>query len=72
MDPTTNTIRAIAHEEAEKTILQHLSLCPFASLNIEERVRKIETRFALLLGFMVGSGFLGGAAGGLMVKLLGG
>jgi len=72
MDPTVNTIRTIAHEEAEKVILQHLKLCPFANLNIEERVRKIETRIALLLGFMIGSGIIGGAAGAAVIKALGG
>jgi len=72
MDPTVNTIRTIAHEEASKVILQHLKLCPFANLNIEERVRKIETRIALLLGFMIGSGIIGGAAGAAVIKALGG
>jgi hypothetical protein len=68
----TNTLRLLAREESERTILQHLSLCPFSNLKIEERVRTIETRFALLLGFMAGSGLLGGATGAIVVKILGG
>jgi hypothetical protein len=65
-------LRLLAREEATKVILQHLALCPFANLKIEERVRSLETRFAALLGFMVGSGLLGGVAGAGLVKLFGG
>ena len=69
---TQSWIQMLAREESQKVILQHLDLCPFAASKIEERVRKIETRFALLLGFMIGSGLLGGAAGAAMFKALGG
>jgi len=65
-------IQMLAREEAQKVILQHLDLCPFTALEIEDRVRKIETRFALLIGFMVGSGLLGGATGAAVFKMLGG
>ena len=64
------TTRMIAAEEARKIILQHLSLCPFADLHIEERVRAIETNYARLTGFMIGSGLLGGAAGAAISKLI--
>lgn len=65
-------LRLMIKEEVERVILQHLSLCPFSNLKIEERVRTIENRFNLLLGFMVGSGVLGGAAGAAVFKALGG
>ena len=72
MSVETQSLRHVAKEEAKRIILQHLALCPFSNLKIEERVRTIETRFALLLGFMVGSGFHGGATGAIVVKILGG
>jgi hypothetical protein len=64
-------VQRIAREQAHATILQHLSLCPFGVLKIEERVRKIETNYAALLGFMLGSGLIGGGAGALLTKLIG-
>jgi len=71
-DPPNNyNIRSIAGEEARRTILEHLALCPFAKFDIEERVRTIEKHYAALIGFMVGSGLLGGAAGALLSKALG-
>jgi hypothetical protein len=63
--------RLVAAQEAERMILQHLKLCPFANLNIEARLRKIELRFATLIGFMLGSGMLGGISGALLSKLIG-
>jgi hypothetical protein len=62
--------RWIAREEAERVILQHLSLCPFASLRIEERVRTIEGSFKLLIGLMLGSGLLGGATAAAITNLI--
>lgn len=70
--PSTFSTRMIAQNEARKIILQHLDLCPFSGLRIEERVRKIETDYARLVGFMVGSGLLGGVAGATISKLIGG
>ena len=67
-DTETTNFQRLAREQAESVILQHLSLCPFAGLRIEERVRAIETRFATLIGFMLGSGLLGGVAGAALVK----
>jgi hypothetical protein len=69
LQPTHN-YRFVARAEAERIIMQHLRLCPFAALKIEERVRSLEGRFLLLLGFMAGSGFLGGATGALIIKAL--
>lgn len=69
--PPAYYTRLMAREEASKVILQHLDLCPFASLKIEERVRRIEGRFLALLGFMAGAGLLGGATGAMITRLLG-
>jgi hypothetical protein len=70
-DAEWNSVKMAAREEAAAVILQHLSLCPFSKLEIEERVRRIENRFTLLIGFMLGSGLLGGIAGSLLSKLIG-
>ena len=64
-------VHLVSREEAAKVISDHLGWCPFAKLDIEQRVRSIENRFTLLIGFMVGSGILGGVAGTLLSKLLG-
>jgi hypothetical protein len=69
--PNNYDTHAIAAEEARKIILEHLTLCPFAKFDIEARVRTIEKHYAALVGFMVGSGLLGGAAGALLSKVLG-
>ena len=64
-------LHMVARDEASKVILQHLSLCPFAQLKIEERLRSLESRFVFLIGTMIGSGLLGGVAGVGLSKLLG-
>lgn len=69
--PPINGNRAIIREEARRIIKEHLILCPFAQLDIEERIRKQENRFHLLVGFMLGSGVLGGAAGAAVFRILG-
>jgi hypothetical protein len=63
-------LHMLARDEASKVILQHLTLCPFAQLRIEERLRSIETNYARLTGFMIGSGLLGGALGAGISKLI--
>lgn len=63
-------VAMIARREAYTVIHEHLALCPFAVLNIEERVRSVEMNYAKLIGFMTGSGILGGAAGGVLVNFL--
>jgi len=70
--PPTNGNRLLIRDEARKIIKEHLMLCPFTQLDIEERIRKQENRFHLLCGFMLGSGVLGGAAGGAMFRAIGG
>jgi hypothetical protein len=65
------SIHQAAAEEARKIVTEHSSQCPFAMLKIEERVRTVEMRFTTLIGFMAGSGLLGGVAGGAIFKALG-
>ena len=67
--PPVTQARMMARQEAETAILQHLALCPFAGLRIEERIRTIETNYARLFGFMLGSGLLGGSAGAVLAQL---
>jgi hypothetical protein len=38
---------------------------------LDVRVRAVETRFAWLIGYMMGSGLVGGAAGAIISKLMG-
>lgn len=52
-----------ATEAAHAALTEYRANCP-----LEIRLRKIELRFAALLGFMTGSGFLGGFAGGLVAN----
>ena len=62
--------RLIARDEASKAIIQHLRLCPMADQQIPARLRSLELNFWKLVGFMLGSGALGGATGALLAKLL--
>lgn len=70
--PPIDSGRAFTREEIRTAVERHLNVCPFSKLGIEKRVRSIENRFMLLLGFMVGSGFFGGVTGAAMFKFLGG
>jgi len=67
--PPKFAMKDIAINAARDEILRHLSLCPFAGLGIEIRVRRLETDYARLIGFMIGSGVLGGAAGSTVAHL---
>ena len=69
LPPITQT-RLIAEAAARQVVIEHISLCPFAGGHIDERVRALETNFARLVGFMLGSGVLGGAAGAAVTQLL--
>jgi len=69
LNPQTAT-RLIAEAAARQVVIEHIGLCPFASSKIDERIRSLETSFARLTGFMLGSGILGGAAGAVASKLL--
>ena len=68
----TATTRLIAEAAARQVVIEHISLCPFANAEVEKRLRNLETSFARLLGFMIGSGVLGGTAGAAIIKLIGG
>jgi len=70
--PPIDGSKAFTREEIRIAVDRHLNVCPFSKLSIEKRVRSIENRFMLLLGFMVGSGFFGGVTGAAMFKFLGG
>lgn len=67
--PVTQT-RLIAEAAARQVVIEHISLCSFATCKVDERLRTVETSFARLMGFMVGSGLLGGAAGAFVAKLM--
>jgi hypothetical protein len=63
-------VRLVARDEAQKAIVQHLGLCPFARDDVNRRLRGMEITLARLIGFMFGAGLLGGAAGGTLQHLL--
>jgi len=69
LSPQTAT-RLIAEAAARQVVIEHIGLCPFAVAKVDERIRTLETSFARLTGFMLGSGILGGAAGAAVSKLL--
>jgi hypothetical protein len=47
-----------------------LTLCPLAQEDVASRLRDIEKNFNRSIGFMLGSGILGGAAGSLLTHIL--
>lgn len=47
-------------------IERHMNTCP-----VRDRVQRIEVKLSSLIGFMIGSGVLGGGTGVLAAKLLG-
>ncbi len=49
----------------DRALAKHIAACP-----MPERVRKLEIRFAALLGWMTGAGVVGGAAGAMIAKAL--
>jgi hypothetical protein len=51
----------------DRALLKHMYTCPVAV-----RVTKIELRLSALIGFMLGSGMLGGAAGAMVYRAFGG
>jgi len=64
--------KQMSQYEINKSIDFHESHCGFTVNGVEERLRKLEGRFMLLTGAMAGGGFLGGATGAAIVKMLGG
>ncbi len=67
--PLTDFVREVAKEAAREVIEEHTRACPI--VEVGRRVRMLEISFAKLLGFMVGSGLLGGGAGAVAAKLIG-
>lgn len=54
-------------ETNRRLIAEHESRCP-----AHPRIQRLEVRLSSLVAFMCGSGTLGGVAGGLLAKLIGG
>lgn len=50
----------------ETTILKHQAKCP-----LPKRVEAVELRLAYLVGYMIGSGIIGGAGGAILAKAFG-
>jgi len=69
LNPTT-TARLLAEAAAHQVVIEHISLCPFAADHVSDRLRSIEINFGRLVGFMLGSGLLGGIAGSIVAKLM--
>lgn len=68
--PPVNQTILLARQEAENVIQNHTRNCPFAALKIEERLRNLENRFAILIGLMLGSGIIGGYVGATLQHLI--
>jgi hypothetical protein len=68
--PPISATRMIARDEAHQVILEHIRLCPFAVDNVNNRLRNVELNLSRLIGFMLGSGLLGGVAGSIVAKLM--
>ena len=66
--PLDQFVREIAREAARMIIQEHAASCAIGS--VTGRLLTLENRFSLLLGAILGSGALGGAAGALITKLL--
>lgn len=66
--PLDQYLREVALEAARTALAEHKRDCPVGDLG--KRVWQLELRFATLLGFMAGSGFLGGLAGGFLATLI--
>ena len=68
--PLDAFVEQIATKAAWVVIDKHINNCGIKSL--EDRLRSLENRFAVLLGAIVGAGALAGAVGAAVQKLLGG
>ena len=78
--PLEQWVREIVQETAMRVVNEampaHVEKCEAMRLipTIKENIKKVDElrmRFATLVGFMVGSGALGGVAGAIVSKLLG-
>ena len=67
--PLPDYIREAAKEAARTVIAEHVQTCPVEKL--VERVDKLEGRFYVLVGAVLGSGVLGGGAGAVITRVFG-
>ena len=68
--PLPEYIREAAREAARTVIREHVTTCQVGKL--VERVDKLENRFYLVIGAILGSGVLGGSVGAVIMNVLGG
>ena len=68
--PPVLSLRAIIRDEIQSALIQHLGLCPLARDDVQKRLRSIELTINRLIGFMLGSALIGGAAGGAIQHIL--
>lgn len=71
--PLTDFVKQIAREAAQEVIKEHVATCQTAIAfpASVERLRKLEIKTSTLIGFMAGSGALGGGIGAIAAKLMG-
>lgn len=67
--PLPDYVRDAAREAAWTVIKEHVGSCPIAKIEI--RMTDLEKRFNILLGAIIGSGVLGGAAGAIVQRMIG-
>lgn len=67
--PDPPTIRLVIRDEVSRLIAYHAQNCTYSTDAHPKRLRELEQRFSTLLGFMAGSGLLGGVSGALISKL---
>lgn len=76
--PLSDFVKGIAREAgfaaAKEVLEEHRKNCPaaVAAKDTAESIRRLEVKFATLIGLMVGSGTLGGACGAALLKAFGG
>lgn len=66
--PLTDFIREVVREATVEAWKEHRVDCPIAI--VEERLRKLELKGAVLVGYMVGAGLFGGGTAAVLVKVL--
>ena len=65
-NPTiTEPLEEWAEKLIDRALLKHEARCPVVG-----RVQRLEVRFAALLGYMVGSGLVGGVLGAGLIRLI--
>ena len=68
--PLDEFVEAISIKAAWVVIDKHIPTCGIKDVTL--RLQKIEGRFNILLGAIIGSGALGGAVGAVVQKILSG